>query len=294
MQNVDSYIHVHKMYQRSIYVLYVFLLTYTVCVCSKMNANCDTINLPTELRPGMFLKNSLSEFPEAQFLVPDWGIKSTMAQSCRAGQPGYIGWRAGPVQPYSIVDFIPQSRTKNLAAGFQKCFHFNRKVSALRNLAAGFQKCFHFTRKASSLRNLAAGFQKCFHFCRKVSSFRNLSRTRSGQFLNQETSIYIRRVVGSKNFTISETVYDLARFLQNLSRLPKKAMKTSRFPGPNPLPLAQVMDLPASKASLDEPLQSANPAQRSSCTDPPVYIRVHCPSYVALRAGMATPLSLLS
>jgi hypothetical protein len=93
--------------------------------------------------------------------------------------------------------------------------------------------------------------------------------------------IYIRRVVGSKNFPISETVYDLARFLQNLSRLPKKAMrnvKISRAQPPSTCPsngFARIKALHTVAGVLDEPLQSANPSQWSSCKGPPVYICVH-------------------
>ncbi len=29
------------------------------------------------------------------FIVPDWGIKLTMAQGCRTGPPAYVAWRAG-------------------------------------------------------------------------------------------------------------------------------------------------------------------------------------------------------
>jgi len=38
-------------------------------------------------------------------------------------------------------------------------------------------------------------------------------------------------------------------------RVPFRAQKKSRFPGPNPIPLAQVMDLPASEALRTGPLR---------------------------------------
>ncbi len=43
----------------------------------------------------------------AKFVVPYWGIKSTMAKGYRAGPPAYVAWRAGTRQPYAIVNFIP-------------------------------------------------------------------------------------------------------------------------------------------------------------------------------------------
>ncbi len=33
--------------------------------------------------------------PEAQFLVPDWGMKPTLASGCRSRPPAYLAWRAG-------------------------------------------------------------------------------------------------------------------------------------------------------------------------------------------------------
>ncbi len=50
---------------------------------------------------------------EAKFLVPDQGMQSILAEGCRTGPPGYIGWRA---EPYAIVDNITQSGTQNLAS----------------------------------------------------------------------------------------------------------------------------------------------------------------------------------
>ncbi len=38
-----------------------------------------------------------------------------MAYGCRTGPPAYAAWRAG-TKPYAIVDFIPQSGTKNWAS----------------------------------------------------------------------------------------------------------------------------------------------------------------------------------
>jgi hypothetical protein len=38
-----------------------------------------------------------------------------MAQGCRTGPPGYIGWRAGSTT-YAIVDYIPLSGTMNFAS----------------------------------------------------------------------------------------------------------------------------------------------------------------------------------
>ncbi len=55
------------------------------------------------------------------------------------------------------------------------------------------------------------------------------------------------------------------------------------------IPVVGVLD-----EALDEPY-SAQPAQVSSRTCPPIYRRLEpCPSYVAWRAGMATLLSGLS
>jgi hypothetical protein len=39
--------------------------------------------------------------PEAQFLVPDWGMKTAMAAGLRTGPPAYIAWRA-----FTMTGFI--------------------------------------------------------------------------------------------------------------------------------------------------------------------------------------------
>jgi hypothetical protein len=33
--------------------------------------------------------------PVAKIIVPDWGIKLTLAKVCLTGPPGYIGWQDG-------------------------------------------------------------------------------------------------------------------------------------------------------------------------------------------------------
>ncbi len=34
-------------------------------------------------------------YPVAKFIIPDRGLKSTMALGCRNGPPAYVAWRAG-------------------------------------------------------------------------------------------------------------------------------------------------------------------------------------------------------
>jgi hypothetical protein len=52
---------------------------------------------------------------EAQFIVPGWGYEVDYCIGfCRTGPSGYRGWRAG-TKIHAIVDFSPQSGTKNLA-----------------------------------------------------------------------------------------------------------------------------------------------------------------------------------
>jgi hypothetical protein len=61
--------------------------------------------------------------PEAKFLVPDWGIYSTLALVCRTGPPAYVCSLAGRYD-YAIVDYIPQSGTKHFASdGEIACLH---------------------------------------------------------------------------------------------------------------------------------------------------------------------------
>jgi hypothetical protein len=64
---------------------------------------------------------------EVNFLVSDWGIKSTMAY--RVVEPAHQATSAGgPVQqPYAIVDYIPKSGTKNLASKYND-YYFNERV----------------------------------------------------------------------------------------------------------------------------------------------------------------------
>jgi hypothetical protein len=55
--------------------------------------------------------------PEAKFLVPNWGIQSTVGFDCRTVPPGYIGWRAGTITLCHSRLYAPkQSGTKNLAS----------------------------------------------------------------------------------------------------------------------------------------------------------------------------------
>jgi hypothetical protein len=54
---------------------------------------------------------------ETKFLVPDWGIKSTVAYGCRTGPPAYVAWQAGMTILCQKSIISPQSGTKNLATG---------------------------------------------------------------------------------------------------------------------------------------------------------------------------------
>ncbi len=54
---------------------------------------------------------------QAQFLVPDWGMKPAVASGCRTGSPAYVAWRAGTTVRRH-AGFIPQSGTRNTATGF--------------------------------------------------------------------------------------------------------------------------------------------------------------------------------
>ncbi len=51
---------------------------------------------------------SVSHGPVAIFLVPDWGIQSTMAQDCRNSPPGYIGWLASKSNFFVFPDILLQ------------------------------------------------------------------------------------------------------------------------------------------------------------------------------------------
>ncbi len=56
---------------------------------------------------------------EAQFLVPDWGMKRAIASGCRTGR--YATQTGGPVsQPDAIAGFILQSGTKKTATAPEK------------------------------------------------------------------------------------------------------------------------------------------------------------------------------
>ncbi len=50
-----------------------------------------------------------AQVPLAKLLVPDWGIKSTMAKGCRTDPPANVALRAGTTT-FAIVDFIPPSQ----------------------------------------------------------------------------------------------------------------------------------------------------------------------------------------
>jgi hypothetical protein len=67
-----------------------------------------------------------SSAPAAKFLVPDWGIQSTYGLWHRVVVSSRQATQAGrPVrQSYAIIDFISQSRTKNLASGHLLYFSF--------------------------------------------------------------------------------------------------------------------------------------------------------------------------
>jgi hypothetical protein len=52
---------------------------------------------------------------EAHFIVPDWGMKPTMASGCPTGQTAYVAWRAESTTRRHIAGFIPQSGFKNTA-----------------------------------------------------------------------------------------------------------------------------------------------------------------------------------
>jgi hypothetical protein len=54
----------------------------------------------------------------AKFIVPYWGIKTTMALGCCTGPPAYVAWRAGTTTLcHSHQLYPPQSGTMNWASG---------------------------------------------------------------------------------------------------------------------------------------------------------------------------------
>jgi hypothetical protein len=67
---------------------------------------------------------------EAKFLVTDWG---DIVDCCirLSYQPASLCDLGGPVrQPYAIVDYIPQSETKNLASEQSDCTGFLATVGS--------------------------------------------------------------------------------------------------------------------------------------------------------------------
>ncbi len=62
--------------------------------------------------PGLeLLSCELLTNPVAQFIVPCWGIKSTMAWGCPTDSPAYVAWRARTTTLCHSRLFIPQSGT---------------------------------------------------------------------------------------------------------------------------------------------------------------------------------------